>query len=888
MTDHVKLPVELNIRGVGGATATEILGVADERQVKPVLVDEQAGFYRLVDDPHTDRIKEAYEWGRLTSGGATHSIWWILLPFTLLNVAGWMFRPLRTLSSTESGNGDPPPPGAPEPTRSLLWWGRLLVVFGGLALTALYVLWLAVIFLEMIAVDCYALGSCAEPWYLAPLGWFNGDLGWRLALGTFLTAFCMFMLLRFILATQRKLEGWEHDDVYRFVSQQDVSRLRRNTDLDDMRFWYKWEEHRRLLRWHVGAISAVLGSLLGYAFGRFSDQELVTEPATWVGCAILAVLVVAALRSATAPEARGATSPGRYETVRSPRTFWTLSHLGAGGVAAVVAFSIARTATGDTLSIVSGIRWASTLLFWLAIALWVVIGVRYYKDHGIGAIGEQFRAAYRKTLGSSKHGAGPNREAGFRWAGPVVAAALALYVMGAGFGALTHVIGRGVIGLDAVSDPRYNTSLVDVLAVSLVVVVVVAYVAYRRGRKDDQGVLDDYWPPDKNGLPTAIEREASLTEREAAWRKKVRRMRFLAKAGQEADRNLTLLVIVMMVLQVAQILYVEGFNARFWSWDLAATTAPLFGWEWAAPLHTVASWGIVLFLFPGIWLIRQAFRDRESRRQFAKVWDVVSFWPRRFHPLAAPCYAERAVPEVRNRIKQLINAGHRVIISAHSQGTVIAFAALMQISGEERHVPIEVGRYTIKSYGDADWLRNIEGSLVSRGSAPGETPSPAPQVKQDTAQQIIVVEATDDASYAAAPSVMKTETKALRKVSLVTFGCPLTTLYGFFFPRYFGRPGRFEALRIQLQQLDDGYAWNNFFRKTDYIGREVFVEPGGVLTAPDAGLADVRILEAGGKLFPAEKHSNYEYHEALERWFRMLAAWSEVAAIRERDGTAAE
>lgn len=106
----------LEIRGVGGATAGEILG----GDVTQTAGDELAGFYRP-DDPQT-RPTEAYEWGKLTSGSRTSALWWILFPFTLINVAGWLFRP----TATELGRSD-------EPRRSFLWFSRLVIVGGGLA-----------------------------------------------------------------------------------------------------------------------------------------------------------------------------------------------------------------------------------------------------------------------------------------------------------------------------------------------------------------------------------------------------------------------------------------------------------------------------------------------------------------------------------------------------------------------------------------------------------------------------------------------------------------------------------------------------------------------------------------------------------------------------------
>lgn len=68
-----------------------------------------------------------------------------------------------------------------------------------------------------------------------------------------------------------------------------------------------------------------------------------------------------------------------------------------------------------------------------------------------------------------------------------------------------------------------------------------------------------------------------------------------------------------------------------------------------------------------------------TRRGVGILWDVGTFWPRWFHPLAPPTYSDRAVPALAQRLRE-----ERVVLLApHSQGTVIAAAALLLDEGDE-------------------------------------------------------------------------------------------------------------------------------------------------------------------------------------------------------------
>jgi hypothetical protein len=106
--------------------------------------------------------------------------------------------------------------------------------------------------------------------------------------------------------------------------------------------------------------------------------------------------------------------------------------------------------------------------------------------------------------------------------------------------------------------------------------------------------------------------------------------------------------------------------------------------------QALGSWLIglafVLFLAWG----RRAYRDPSARRTIGILWDVGTFWPRAAHPFSPPCYAERAVPDLAWRMATWTEqTGGRLVISGHSQGSVLAAAAVWHLEpGTRRQVAL--------------------------------------------------------------------------------------------------------------------------------------------------------------------------------------------------------
>jgi hypothetical protein len=231
------------------------------------------------------------------------------------------------------------------------------------------------------------------------------------------------------------------------------------------------------------------------------------------------------------------------------------------------------------------------------------------------------------------------------------------------------------------------------------------------------------------------------------WAARVARARLVARLPRWLDWMLTGMTVAMLAI--------------FATW---LTDVPLDVPSW---LQTTGNWLVAAMPLAVILLIRQGWKSLDSRRHIGIIWDVITFWPRAYHPLAPPCYAERAVPELQRRLWLIHDSkppepagpaepparrpGGRAVLVAHSQGSVIAVAALLQRCGRPE-------------FDDND--------------------------------------TTDE-------------------VSLVTFGSPLHTLYAWGFPAYFNRDVLNQLVPSTSASKVRLAGWTNCHYETDYIGREV-------------------------------------------------------------------
>ncbi|MEH0930262.1 hypothetical protein [Micromonospora sp. CPCC 205558] len=73
------------------------------------------------------------------------------------------------------------------------------------------------------------------------------------------------------------------------------------------------------------------------------------------------------------------------------------------------------------------------------------------------------------------------------------------------------------------------------------------------------------------------------------------------------------------------------------------------------------------------------YRTGWFRRHVGILWDLGTFWPRSAHPFAPPTYADRAVPELADRISHLAERHAGVLLCGHSHGSALLALALLRL-----------------------------------------------------------------------------------------------------------------------------------------------------------------------------------------------------------------
>ncbi len=107
-------------------------------------------------------------------------------------------------------------------------------------------------------------------------------------------------------------------------------------------------------------------------------------------------------------------------------------------------------------------------------------------------------------------------------------------------------------------------------------------------------------------------------------------------------------------------------------------------------LTIFGAWTLLGLAAGMVALSRGAIKTQASRRGVSIIWDIISFWPHAVHPFVPRPYSQRTVVDLRNRIRWHLSTiddpdvARPVVVCGHSQGSLIAFGALLLLAPAER------------------------------------------------------------------------------------------------------------------------------------------------------------------------------------------------------------
>ena len=618
---------ELRIHGVSGTPPSSML---EDPQPVQVWGDKIAGFFRRRADappqpgrdPKTkDRNLEAYSWGGLTAGASARAAWLLLLPFMLINVASWAHPPRR---GSRSG-----------PVGTMSGAVRVLA----LTLTLTFVLSAAFLTMDLLAWQCAAdVERCgSEHWYTRFLTeGYTARPGARIALGALVPVALVFLIRHLATSTAKRYEEWGEKQ----PAPPDQPELPRGVwDMGHPNFWRGGGPLSRLRKLHVAASLAFVAGIVAYAAGDVAPDDVAPIGAVLAITAAAFVLLAAALLSSPLTGRRRELIEDRLPNPRYCRAV-TLAPFAAGLLLlAALVYAALLPDTDPTATALPGLRGikhvvvgaqaAAFLLFLGANAAAARRRDPAQPDAAAGLLLNGFAASFVALLGIALAGA---------------------FVAGATIRAADYL---GCPGDCAAPDdvtfvlPGEYTGTARGFAVATVAMVGagiwVWFVARKRNLRRAAADVETEYAPDC----TDPKRRATIAKVQA-----------MAGLTDHAMPPLAVVVVAGVLGAFAVELLPEGGESL---------------------MSTAGSWLVGAFALGLVGLGHSAYRNESLRRTVGILWDLGTFWPRAAHPFAPPCYCERTVPELSRRIDHMLDSGGSVVVSAHSQGTVIAQATLLQL-----------------------------------------------------------------------------------------------------------------------------------------------------------------------------------------------------------------
>jgi hypothetical protein len=769
VTGSERITVELRVHGVSGTPTEETLsdphpiqvagdtetrfmrsGLASTPVEPAIVVAESLAAEPKVERHH--RILEAYHWGRLTAGSATNALYMTLIPFLLVNVAYWTVPHATCWQEKEGGRTT-----VIANTHLLIRTVHVVIKLFALALSLELLNAAMLISLDLFAWQFggYAQDDPKPAWYgrLLASGPFAAPSR-ALVLGAVLcfavtSFFSYFGRSRWDRTMAAPAAGQGQGMLGPFAHPQ---------------FWTKRDAGQGMRRLHVAAMRAVLASTMAWVTilrGGTKQPTTLLYVLGGLGLGILGTVVVLVIVSEWWPGGRDVPHDEEQFTAFANLARWlsrfTLVVLGV--VLVVVWFGPSAWASARRLQlpVLQGGQWTVGLVqLGLALLLGVLLVCVRITRGGKGTLAVDVPGP-APDLPPAGGAAAPDRFAswpdpapigddesdwsrGFRpaLAGqvPLVLVMLSWELAATLTAGLTILLAR-VLGTPVTTaaidrsghvrpgdwlvlpETYWGVSLLWAVGSAVLVLVGVIFwfvhgrPSWRQLIRDEQVLVDAQLDPaatDGPGGP-ATQARSKVGANVAKARIRGRLLkRWAIRVFAGAAAYMALVVVVGLGYQwfiSAHPHWVSEQRARA-AW--LNSLLDLFTQDVNGGVAWVGSWLLVAVAGGLVMLGRSAYKSPDMRRRTGTFFDVACFWPRAAHPFAAPCYGERAVPDLVERIESLLGLPpsdgddeaapedqRRVILAGHSQGSLICLSVVMQLYG--RYGAKSLRRLSLMTYG---------------------------------------------------------------------------------------------------------------------------------------------------------------------------------------------
>ncbi|WP_118394983.1 hypothetical protein [Aeromicrobium sp. A1-2] len=679
MTDHANW-VELRVHGVSGTPPEALL---DHPHVAQVDGGGASRFFRPVDAggrelPGRDgQVLEAYHWGHYTSGSSLQALWLLLVPFGLINAAQFML------------------PAPPErPTRSLTAQATASALLRLLAL----LLTLLLVF----AAGLTLMDLVAWRWAPGAKSLASWDASAVLMLATLLTAMLvvgLWLLGRLTATSTPLMAGGLSPNEARAHAEE------RHTPLADPHFYQGTSDSPTLSRLHLAA-----GLLLVAAMARWVREPDGHGVLLWTSVVLL--LVVAAAVTVLGDPESIATADLGEAGLRMRATWHEAAALGSwivcGAGVALIALAV-WAMPGFTPPTESSLRTPIAGYERISVVLLLV---------GVVTVAALVLVNARIVVTTPTSHPSPDDPAWYfrPYAGGYAASVVAALAVFIGVGLSASVpttvssalrLSSSKVGVTPMLDRvAYAWGLTFFVLLAIAAALAAQYVARRAHLKVRSATMFEGAAPVDPGdyAVPAWQPEASAT---GLWVGRVKNF-VPAIALTFVAAGVAMSLAIVYELHPAWKDPVAWRPQRAWGWfdQLSAGRARIgapFESSFANVTMVGGAWMLLGFAALLVLLARRGFRTDTSRRGVNVVWDVVSFWPHAVHPFVPKPYSQHAVMHLQRRIVQHLATretdGPAVVVSAHSQGSLIAFASLHLLTDAER------ARVALLTYGSQ--LRQI-------------------------------------------------------------------------------------------------------------------------------------------------------------------------------------